>query len=144
MIHFVTGRWRRPLGYLVAVLAVLLLTEHASAGNRGLSAGGPAGVWRGQWRSQSSGHRGPVGARIRQTGPEQYTALFYGRFAGVIPFAYRAPLNRVPGTTNLYYSSKRMPLLGTYETTAWISAGRFQADFVGKQDRGVFTMTRRR
>ncbi len=144
MIRFVTAHSRRVLTCLVVVLATLSSGQQASAGNRGWFAAGPSGVWRGQWVSQSSGHRGALGARIRQTGPDQYSALFYGRFAVVIPFVYRAPLNRVPGTADLYVSSKRMPLLGTYQTTARISHGQFQADFAGRQDRGIFTMTRRR
>jgi hypothetical protein len=106
--------------------------------------GEPGGVWRGKWLSQSTGHQGPLGARIRRAGPSHYIAWFYGRFAGVIPFAYRASLEKVPGTADLYRSRKRMPLLGTYQTTARISHGRFHADFSGGQDRGVFVMSRRR
>jgi hypothetical protein len=144
MIRSVFRQWQRPLVCIAVVLVSILMTHPADAGHRWQGSAGATGGWRGQWQSQTSGHRGPLGARIRQTGPDQYTALFYGRFAGVIPFAYRAPLNRVPGTADLYYSSKRMPLLGTYETMAWISNGQFRADFIGRQDRGIFTMTRRR
>jgi len=104
----------------------------------------PSGVWRGEWSSGSTGHRGALGARIRPAGPDRYQALFYGRFAGVIPFAYRTTLDRVPGTADVYTSAKKMPLLGTYRTTATISGGSFHADFAGRRDRGVFTMTRRR
>ena len=144
MSHHHRSRWLRPLACLVALLAIFLISRDVRAGNRHQDDGGPGGVWRGKWLSQSNGHQGPLGARIRPSGPGRYTAWFYGRFARVIPFAYRASLERVPGTSDLYHSSKRMPLLGTYETTARISEGRFHADFVGDQDRGVFTMTRRR
>lgn len=103
-----------------------------------------SGVWRGSWHSSPTGHRGPLNARIRQVSPDRYEALFYGRFFVVIPFAYRATLDRVPGTADLYYSSKRMPIVGNYQTTARISGGSFQATFQSAKDSGVFQMSRRR
>ncbi len=130
---------------VILVLSACLLPANAAQGGWGGSpTGQPAGVWRGKWSSQTSGHRGPLGARIRPLGPDRYRALFYGRFAVVIPFAYRTTLTRVPGTSDLYHSAKRMPLLGTYRTTARISHDSFRADFVGREDRGVFLMSRRR
>lgn len=136
-------RWRRRLACGAALLIlVLACRETRAAGGPGDR--GPGGVWRGKWSSRSSGHQGPLGARIRPAGPNRYTAWFYGRFAKVIPFAYRTSLQRVPGTADLYQSRKRMPLLGTYQSTARISGGHFEADFSGGQDQGVFTMSRRR
>ncbi len=146
MRHSDRTRWLR---YLVcgggALMILVLVTREARAQQCcAASDSGPTGVWRGKWTSQSTGHQGPLGARIRPAGSDQYTAWFYGRFAKVIPFAYRASLTRVPGTADLYHSTKRMPLLGTYETTARISQGQFNANFVADQDRGVFIMSRRR
>jgi len=128
--------WAVAVTLGVVAIASLLGTSRAHAGN-------PSGVWRGKWTSQSSGHRGALGAKIRPAGPDHYKATFYGRFAVVIPFFYRTTLDRIPGTTDMYYSAKKMPLLGTYETTARISGDSFRADFVGKKDRGVFEMRRR-
>ncbi len=129
--------WIATATLCVIAVSSLLGTSRAHAEN-------PSGVWRGQWTSQSSGHRGALGAKIRPAGPDHYKATFYGRFAVVIPFFYRTTLDRIPGTTDMYYSAKKMPLLGTYETTARISGSHFRADFVGKKDRGVFEMRRRR
>lgn len=131
---------RFSIAGLLAV-AVAWSAGSASASN---PTSNPSGVWRGEWSSGSTGHRGALGARIRPVGPDRYQALFYGRFAGVIPFAYRTTLDRVPGTVDVYTSAKKMPLLGTYRTKATISGGSFYADFAGRRDRGVFTMTRRR
>jgi hypothetical protein len=103
-----------------------------------------SGVWRGGWYSAPTGHRGPLNAKIRQVSPDRYEALFYGRFFVVIPFAYRATLDRVPGTADLYHSSKRMPIVGNYQTTARISGGSFQATFNSGKDSGTFQMSRRR
>ncbi len=104
----------------------------------------PSGVWRGYWHSDPTGHRGPINAKIRQVSPDRYDALFYGRFFVVIPFAYRATLTRVPGTADLFHSSKQMPIVGNYQTTARIRDGRFDANFSSGKDTGVFRMTRRR
>lgn len=104
----------------------------------------PSGVWRGYWHSDPTGHRGPINAKIRQVSPDRYEALFYGRFFVVIPFAYRATLTRVPGTADLFHSSKQMPIVGNYQTTARIRDGRFDANFSSGKDTGVFRMTRRR
>lgn len=124
-----------------ATLCVIAISSLPGTGRA--HAGNPSGAWRGKWTSQSSGHRGALAAKIRPAGPDHYKAIFYGRFAVVIPFFYRTTLDRIPGTTDMYYSAKQMPLLGTYETTARISGNHFRADFVGKKDRGIFEMRRR-
>jgi hypothetical protein len=139
-----SSRWLQPFALGAALLMVFLVARDSRAAESCCPVSEPDGVWRGKWSSQSTGHEGPLNARIRPAGANQYTAWFYGRFAKVIPFAYRASLSRVPGTTDTYRSSKRLPLLGEYETTATISQDSFQADFVSSQDRGVFTMSRRR
>ena len=104
--------------------------------------GDASGVWRGQWFSHPTGHRGPVNATIRRVSPDCYEATFYGRFFVLFPFAYRATLHRVPGTADLYESAKRMPLVGTYRMTARISGNHFEANFMSGKDSGVFRMTR--
>lgn len=127
----------------IATATLCMIAVSSLLGANRADAGNPSGVWRGQWTSESSGHRGALGAKIRPDGPNHYRATFYGRFAVVIPFFYRTTLDRIPGTTDMYYSAKQMPLLGTYETTARISGNHFRADFVGKKDRGIFEMRRR-
>lgn len=142
---------------LVAIVALTLLTvdsAHAGSpsrfgglGSSGLSSSGfrsPAGVWRGTWSSRSTGHQGPLRARIRQLDSHTYRAWFAGRFAGVIPFVYPSKLNRVPGTANLYQTSRRLPLMGNYRMTATVTPGRFDANFQSRNDQGTFRMTRRR
>lgn len=100
-----------------------------------------SGVWRGRWCSHPTGHRGPVNATIRRINPDCYEATFHGRFFVLIPFVYRATLHRVPGT-DLFHSTKRMPIVGTYQMTAQISGGHFEANFTSGKDSGIFRMTR--
>lgn len=129
---------------LAAVAAMtLFFTDHAHAGSP-MRFGSPAGVWRGTWSSRSTGHQGPLRARIRQLDSHTYRAWFAGRFAGVIPFVYPSKLSRVPGTANLYRSSQRLPLMGNYQMTATVTPGRFDAHFQSRNDQGTFRMTRRR
>ena len=105
-------------------------------------AASPNGSWRGSWVSQTTGHTGPLKARIRQTGDDTYRAVFVGRFAKVIPFVYPAKLQRVPGSCDCYTSSQRLPLMGTYRMTATVTPRRFHANYSSRKDRGTFDLSR--
>lgn len=83
-------------------------------------------------------------ARVRQIDQDTYRAWFVGRFAAVVPFAYPATLHRVPGSFHVYRSSQRLPLMGTYQMTAAITPGRFDASFRSRNDQGSFQFVRRR
>ena len=121
------------------ILFVLILLSMPLAN---VSSANPGGRWVGSWSSHTTGHTGPLRARIRSTGPNTYRALFAGRFAKVVPFIYPAKLTRVPGTSNRYQSSARLPLLGQYRMTATVSGRQFYATFRGRRDSGVFRMSR--
>ena len=123
-------------GLLVLLsLALLPSASHSQAAS-------PIGKWQGKWYSQPTGHQGPLRARIRQTGPDTYRALFAGRFAVVVPFVYPAKLQRVPGRCDEYRSSKRLPIVGTYSMTATVTKHRFYATFRSKKDTGTFDLSR--
>ena len=109
-------------------LVVLMFVCFACA-EQEADAASPAGKWRGGWTSQSTGHAGTLGARIRVTGPDSYRAMFYGRFAKVIPFVYPAKLHRVPGSCDCYTSTTRLPLLGTYRMSASVFRPSVLRDF---------------
>ncbi|WP_413430902.1 hypothetical protein [Crateriforma spongiae] len=106
------------------------------------SAASPTGRWSGTWRSESTGHQGPLRAKIRQVDSQTYRAWFAGRFAKVVPFAYPATLTRVPGTSSMYQSQTRLPLLGTYRMNAVVTPHSFNASFTGRRDAGIFQMSR--
>lgn len=110
--------------------------------SRPLHAAEPLGRWRGSWTSQSTGHRGPLRARVRAVDANTYRALFAGRFAGVIPFVYPATLKRVPGSSACFQTSTRLPLLGEYRMTAHVSPQRFYARYSSARDHGVFDLSR--
>ena len=121
---------------LVTILCSLITTSST------LSAASPTGKWRGSWNSGTTGHSGPLKARVRQVDHDTYRALFVGRFARVIPFAYPARLDRVAGTENQYTSSQRLPLLGTYRMSATVTNNRIRAHFTGGRDSGTFLLSR--
>ncbi len=126
---------------LKLALVVLMLTSLVTTSPT-LSAASPTGKWRGSWNSGATGHSGPLKARVRQIDHDTYRALFVGRFAGIIPFAYPARLDRVAGTENQYTSSQRLPLLGTYRMNATVTNSRIRANFRGGRDSGTFNLSR--
>ena len=107
--------------------------------------GNPQGRWSGRWQSASTGHSGPMNVSIRPTSNGNYQARFTGRFALVIPFAYRAEL--VPQTTShgqtVLTSSKKLgPILGSYQMNTQIVGDSLSGGFQAAGDRGAITMRR--
>ncbi|MFN7731745.1 MAG: hypothetical protein ACK5OB_07575 [Pirellula sp.] len=132
------GRWS-PSKMLAGFLCWLCLS-HASA-----LATDPTGVWRGEWRSGSTGHRGPMSVVIRPSGNGTYQGKFHGRFMGVIPFVYRADLHAyydANGNTVLHASKPLGPLLGNYTMSTVVTGSELQGNFQAAGDRGTIRMRR--
>ena len=131
---------QRAVYSLIAFLVVLVgLCEN------GARAGDPVGVWRGEWNSGSTGHRGPMKAVIRPTGNGTYAAKFSGRFLGVIPFAYRAELQPAldqHGDTHLVASKKLGPILGSYTMDTVVSGSQLSGSFQAAGDTGQVRLRR--
>ena len=105
-----------------------------------------AGRWSGHWVSETNGHTGPLHARFRQIDDDTYRVTFRGRFAKVLPFWYTTKLDVVAvgdGVVSLA-AAQRLPLLGTYSTTATATATDFDATFTSRSDSGRFILSRRR
>ena len=105
----------------------------------------PQGVWKGRWQSQSTGHSGPMRVVISPTSRGTYQARFTGRFAAVIPFAYRAdlvPQSTSDGRTILTSSKKLGPILGSYQMQTEINGNVLSGDFQAAGDRGSIMMQR--
>jgi len=102
-----------------------------------------AGAWRGSWQSDKTGHHGPMRAFVRPAA-DGYNVLFFGRFAKVIPFAYRSHLTTT-GTSDSGMSlaaEKRLPPLGMFRTEATATANVFEASYNAKVDHGTFRFAR--
>jgi hypothetical protein len=102
-----------------------------------------SGRWVGRWSSDANGHSGPLRANLTPTA-SGYTATFAGRFALVVPFVYRTPLNVVGSCGDVVYlaAERRLPLFGTFRTDAVVTPGTFDATFRSGRDSGRFTMSR--
>jgi hypothetical protein len=108
-------------------------------------AGDPSGRWKGQWVSQSTGHKGPMRANVWQTSQGTYDARFSGRFALVIPFTYKVSLQPsydAFGNVHLHASKPLGPLLGSYTMNALSSGNTLNGSFQAAKDVGSIHMQR--
>ena len=107
----------------------------------------PVGKWRGEWQSQSTGHRGPMRANVWKSNDGTYQARFSGRFALVIPFTYKVtmqPSYDQHGNVHLHASKPLGPLLGSYTMDAVSSGNGLNGSFRAAKDVGSIRMQRLR
>jgi hypothetical protein len=126
-------------------LATLFLTVSNLFTASQADASDPTGRWKGEWTSQSTGHRGPMRANIRQSQDGTYQARFSGRFAVVIPFTYKVQLHpRYDEFGNVHLSARKPlgPLLGSYSMQAISSDSTLQGSFNAAKDVGAIQMNR--
>jgi hypothetical protein len=131
--------------FLVFTLATLFLTVSNLFTTSMADASDPTGRWKGEWTSQSTGHRGPMRANIRQSQDGSYQARFSGRFAVVIPFTYKVQLQpRYDEFGNVLLSARKPlgPLLGSYSMHAISSGSTLQGSFNAAKDVGAIQMNR--
>ncbi len=125
--------------FLAAVTVALMLLTSPTA-----EAAEPTGRWKGRWSSGSTGHSGPMRARVTPNSDGSYSARFVGRFFGVIPFAYRAELQPVQtwAGTSYVVNKKLGPILGSYRMNAITPGNTFSANFSAAGDSGQIQMRR--
>ena len=105
----------------------------------------PAGVYRGEWRSSSNGHHGPMRAVVQTRTDGTYQARFTGRFALVIPFVYKVTLQPTQdefGNTILTANKPLGPILGSYQMTAQANECCLNGNFQAAGDNGSIQMNR--
>ena len=120
------------------IVIYLLTSSQAIAQN-------PSGVYRGEWRSGSTGHRGPMRAVVQPAADGNYQARFSGRFALVIPFTYKVMLQpSVDAYGNTYLSAEKPlgPILGSYRMTAQADQNGLSGNFQAAGDNGSIRMIR--
>ncbi|HEY2783793.1 MAG TPA: hypothetical protein VGJ05_02360 [Fimbriiglobus sp.] len=102
--------------------------------------------WAREWSSESSGHHGPLHARISKTSNGDYRVTFRGRFWVVFPFRYSTtliPTGTGPNGEVYLTGQKRLGFgLGTFSTSAVATSNLFVAEFTSKRDSGRFTLRR--
>jgi hypothetical protein len=129
------------LRILLPLLLILSVDSRASAEPPELS-----GRWSGYWVSDTNGHTGPLHAKFRRVDADTYRVAFRGRFAKVLPFWYTTKLDVVATGDGvvLLAASQRLPLVGSYSTTATATAADFDAVYSSRKDFGRFILSRRR
>jgi len=75
--------------------------------------------------------------RLRPLDANRYQGLFYGRFALVVPYVYRAPVTRVGQTL---YSEKRLGPLGSYRMVLQQSPGQIFGNWSAGSQSGPISM----
>ena len=128
--------------YRLSIFASLLIL--VSSGVHALG-GDPTGKWKGQWYSQSTGHRGPMRANVTQASDGSYQARFSGRFALIIPFTYKVTLQPsydANGNVHLHASKPLGPLMGSYTMDAMSTGGTLNGSFRAAKDNGTIRMHR--
>lgn len=127
--------------WMVCVFGALL----AGAMNSVAWAGSPVGTWKGQWKSQSTGHQGPMRATIRANGQGGYDARFSGRFFVVIPFTYKVsmqPRLDAAGNVRLMANKPLGPMLGSYRMDSIVLGNGLYGSFAAAKDTGTISMRR--
>jgi hypothetical protein len=128
---------RRISCFLLFASAFLVNLENQAA------AQSPAGRWRGEWTSSSTGHRGPMRANIRPQSDGTYSARFSGRFFVVIPFTYRVDMvPTYPGSHQLIADKKLGPIMGSYRMQTNFGSQSMSGQFQAAGDHGAVRMTR--
>ena len=100
----------------------------------------------GEWRSDKSGHHGPMRAKLTPTAGG-YDMLVAGRFAVVIPFVYRTHLEIAESTPEgpRLVAEKKLPLFGgSFKTGGVLTVDGLIADYSALKDTGKVTLRRRR
>lgn len=141
-----TRKHRLRLGGWIGVFLLGLL-GWAAGGNhaaRATETDELAGRWRGQWTTQADGvrrpHQGTLRMNLRPLGDGSYQGTFVGRFAVVIPYAYRARVERVGDTLT---SSKRLGPFGSYDMQLRPGpGGTLQGGWSAGSERGGISLRR--
>lgn len=146
---------RRPtqhaLSIKILIATALSLSLTCGSGNAfaATSDAKPTGKWKGQWKSETTGHHGPLKAKIKALDNGHYRAIFAGRFFKIIPFIYPTKLERIAehdsgeqDSAERLRSVQRLPLLGTYRMDASVTEDKFHAEYKSKRDVGTFKLSR--
>jgi len=129
----------------MAMILVVSLAGVAETSVAGSPIWGQSQVFKGTWNSQSTGHRGPMRARLTPRSDGGYDARFSGRFALIIPFTYRVQLMPAgnDGWNQQLTASKRLgPVLGSYQMSANLAPGQLVGGFQAAGDTGTVSLRR--
>jgi hypothetical protein len=130
---------------IVRTLLVLLAVVVSIGSADRVRATDLTGHWCGNWKSCTSGHKGPLRADFCKINDHCYEVRFKGRFFKVLPFRYSVQLQVVEETADhvvLSGSQNLGRLFGTFTYSATVTEKCFVATYTSCKDDGEFRMER--
>ena len=126
---------------LVALLGIAI----AFSSTRPIQAQDASGVWRGRWRANATAtrraHGGTLNAILRPIAPGEYRAIFYGRFAVVVPYVYTS---RVYQCSSHLVATRRIGWRKTYTMRLNLSGNYMQGTWSTTSASGTIALRRTR
>jgi hypothetical protein len=110
-----------------------------------VSASDLTGHWSGDWKSCTSGHKGPLSAEFCKVDACHYEVRFKGRFFKVFPFRYKVTLQVIEETPEKVVLSGSQDLgriFGTFTYSATVTDNCFVATYTSCKDDGIFRLER--
>ena len=105
-----------------------------------------SGNWSGNWKSEISGHQGPLKAKFTVTDDTKVQARFSGRFFKLVPFKFNVTLDVVSqkdGVTKLQGKHDLGRALGVYHYDVTYQGDKFVANYKTDKDKGVFAVSKK-
>ena len=103
------------------------------------------GNWSGNWKSELSGHEGPLKAKFTVSGETKVQAWFTGRFFKIVPFKFNVSLDVVSqkdGVTKLQGKQDLGRALGVYHYDVTYKGNEIIAKYKTDKDKGVFSVSK--
>ena len=103
-----------------------------------------SGRWTGSWHSETTGHHGPIKAKIRIDEEGNMVALFRGRYAKFLPFWYRTTLELSVQEDGMHYVTQHDlgKRWGIFTLDAYWEGDTLKAHYKSPDDTGGFVLTR--
>lgn len=105
----------------------------------------PSGRWVGQWRSEASGHQGPLRCVVDPISDTVWHASFHAGYARVFRACYSTELSvTAAGTGWIFRGSSDLGLLagGVYEYEGEATEETFTSRYRSRHDHGLFELKR--
>jgi|TARA_B100000678_G_C18132593_1_gene471343 hypothetical protein len=135
---------------LLAPLALSACSNFAAEWDRRLhtrALDGFDGCWKGQWRSETSGHDGHLRAIVTRSGDSDYSIRYYALYgpkALPIPFEYTLDSVKVEREGDVFkvVGTIDMGLFGKYSYDGKCSGESYKSSYISEYDRGIFDLER--
>ena len=133
-------------GKIPFVFLIIVSVAFCSAQLKGGELTNLTGNWSGSWKSDISGHEGPLKAKFTVSNETKIQARFTGRFFKLVPFRFNVTLDVVSqkdGVTKLQGKQDLGRALGVYHYDVIYKGDEFIANYKTDKDKGVFEVSKK-